>query len=179
MKDKRAKPAKAIFTVTNQVSEVDRETGEIITSTEQKHVIAKQEFSGVLTFTKMFYTDLFRIYGLSKGAMMVFIELGGMMRDNDNHIVLTAIEREEISSRTGLKKQAIYNATRELVASGLLKRVVSSVYMVDPSIFAVGNDVKVMSNRKEFAKLKAIDMKVRYTEEGRQISVSVEQGTSC
>jgi hypothetical protein len=47
--------------------------------------------------------------------------------------------------------------------------------MVDPNIFAIGNDVRVMSNRKEFARMKAIDMKVRYTAEGREISVSIEK----
>jgi hypothetical protein len=175
MKDKLSKPKKSVYTSIKVLREVDRETGEVLSTTEQEHFVEKQDFAGTLTFTKMFFTDLFRIYGLSKGAMVVFIELGGMMRDSDNNIILTAIERKEISDRTGLKTQAIYNATRELVTSGLLKRVVSNVYMVDPNIFAIGNDVKVMSNRKEFARMKAIDMKVRYTTQGREISVSIEK----
>jgi hypothetical protein len=175
MKDKLSRPKKSVYTSTKVLREVDRETGEVLSTTEQEHYVEKQDFAGTLTFTKMFFTDLFRIYGLSKGAMVVFIELGGMMRDSDNNIILTAIERKEISDRTGLKTQAIYNATRELVTSGLLKRVVSNVYMVDPNIFAIGNDVKVMSNRKEFARMKAIDMKVRYTAEGREVSVSIQK----
>ena len=175
MKDKLSKPKKSVYTSIKVLREVDRETGEVLSTTEQELFVEKQDFAGTLTFTKMFFTDLFRIYGLSKGAMVVFIELGGMMRDSDNNIILTAIERKEISDRTGLKTQAIYNATRELVTSGLLKRVVSNVYMVDPNIFAIGNDVKVMSNRKEFARMKAIDMKVRYTTQGREISVSIEK----
>jgi hypothetical protein len=178
MKDKLSKPKKAIYTTTKVLRELDRETGEVLSTIEQEHHVEKQNFAGTLTFTKMFFTDLFRIYGLSKGAMVVFIELGGMMRESDNNIILTAIERQEISERTGLKTQAIYNATRELVTSGLLKRVVSNVYMVDPNIFAIGNDVKVMSNRKEFARMKAIDMKVRYTPEGRTISVSIDSSNN-
>lgn len=175
MKDKQARPKKAIFSEIKQKSGYDMATGEVVSHQEEKHIVAKESFAGVLTFTKMFYADLFRIYGLSKGAMVVFIEIGGMMRETDNNIVLTAIERKEISVRTGMSTQSIYNATRELVASGMLKRVVTNVYMVDPKIFAVGNDVKVMSNRREYAQLRAIDMKVRYTEAGREISVSVEK----
>ena len=174
MKSKLSRPKKAVFTTVKEQRELDHETGEILTTREEHHMVTKQDFAGTLTFTKMFFTDLFRIYGLSKGAMVVFIELGGMMRETDNNIILTAIERKEISERTGLKTQAIYNATRELVTSGLLKRVVTNVYMVDPNIFAIGNDVKVMSNRKEFARMKAIDMNVRYTNEGRTISVSID-----
>lgn len=175
MKDKRARPKKNIFTDVKEKTGYDIDTGEVVSHSEEKHFVTKEGFSGVLTFTKMFYTDLFRIYGLSKGAMVVFIEIGGMMRETDNNIVLTSIERKEISARTGMSTQSIYNATRELVASGLLKRVVTNVYMVDPNIFAVGNDVKVMSNRREYAQLRAIDMKVRYTDAGREISVSVEK----
>lgn len=175
MKDKQAKPKKAIYSTIKEKTGYDTATGEVFAHIEESHFVAKQSFDGVLTFTKMFYNDLSKIYGLSKGAMVVFIEIGGMMRETDNNIVLTAIERQEISQRTGLSIQAIYNATRELVASGLLKRVVTNVYMVDPNIFAVGNDVKVMTNRREFARLKAIDMRVRYTEEGRVVKVSVEK----
>lgn len=175
MKDKLSKPARAVYQSTVTSRQVDANTGEILSETQEEKHLTKTEGTGHLTFTKLFYTDLFKLYGLSKGAMVVFMELGAMMRDDKNHIIITAIERDVLCARTDLKKQAIYNATRELTASGLLQRVVSNVYMVDPNIFAIGTDPKVLQNRKNFESLKEINMQVKYTQEGRTISVSVKK----
>ena len=174
MKDKLSKPARAVYQSTVTSRQVDASTGEIISETKEEKHLTKTDGVGHLTFSKMFYTDLFKIYDMSKGAMVVFIELGAMMRDDKNHIIITSIERDILCTRTGLKKQAIYNATRELTASGLLQRVVSNVYMVDPNIFAIGTDPKVLQNRKNFESLKEINMQVKYTKEGRSVKVSME-----
>jgi hypothetical protein len=97
-----------------------------------------------------------------------------MVRDDQNHVIITPVERKEITERTGLKNQVIYNATRELIGSGLLMRVVNGVYMIDPHIFAVGTDPRVLENRRKFNDLRKIKMQIEYSEEGRSISVSAE-----
>jgi len=175
MKDKYAKPKKVVFEASRISETTDPETGEIVELRRETKAVTRQATAGTLTFTKMFFTDLFKIYGLSKGAMMVFIEMGGMIDDDNNQIILTPVERKQIGDRTNLKKQAVYNATRELVSAGLIQRVVNNVYMIDPNIFAVGTDPRVLGNRKEYESLKKINMRVEYSKEGRKIEVSVEK----
>jgi hypothetical protein len=46
--------------------------------------------------------------------------------------------------------------------------------MIDPHIFAVGTDPRVLENRRKFNDLRKISMQIEYTEEGRSISVSAE-----
>jgi hypothetical protein len=174
MRDETSKPPRAIYSSKTTTQQVDASTGEVLTRTDTEKVLTKKDGTGTLTFTKMFYMDLCKLYGLKKSAMMLFIELGGMIDDDKNNIIITPAEREKISKRTGLNTQVIYNATRELVSSGLLVRIINSVYMIDPGIFAVGSDPKVIENRKKFNDLQKINMQVHYTKDGRKIEVSLE-----
>jgi hypothetical protein len=174
MRDVMSKPARAVFSSTERTLTTDASTGEILQQTQVVKEVTRKEGTAHLTFTKMFYADLCRLYGLSRSAMVLFIELGSMVKDDQNHVIITPIERKEITQRTGLKNQVIYNATRELISSGLLLRVVNGVYMIDPHIFAVGTDPRVLENRRKFNDLRKISMQIEYTQEGRSISVSAE-----
>ena len=125
------------------------------------------------TGVRMFPENIHKLYDLKKSALTLLLELAGMA-NGDKNIIITPSEREKISKRTGLNTQVIYNATRELVSSGLLVRIINSVYMIDPGIFAVGSDPKVIENRKKFNELQKINMQVHYTKDGRKIEVSLE-----
>lgn len=174
MRDLKSKPAKAVFSSVQTTYTTDAETGEILAQSTAIKEVTRREGVAHLTFTKMFYQDLCRLYGLSRSAMVLFMELGSMIKDDQNHVIITPIERKEITERTGLKNQVIYNATRELISSGLLIRVVNGVYMIDPNIFAVGTDPRVLENRRKFKDLHKISMQIEYSEKGRSISVSAE-----
>lgn len=174
MRDLTSKPSRAVYSSVQTTTTTDGQTGEILTQSKAVREVTRQEGVGHLTFTKMFYQDLCRLYGLSRSAMVLFIELGAMVRDDQNHVIITPIERKQITERTGLKNQVIYNATRELINSGLLLRVVNGVYMIDPNIFAVGTDPRVLENRRKYKDLHKISMQIEYTEQGRSISVSAE-----
>jgi len=174
MRDVMSKQARAVYSSLERTLTTDAEMGEILRATEVVKEVTRKEGATHLTFTKMFYADLCRLYGLSRSAMVLFIELGSMVRDDQNHVIITPVERKEITERTGLKNQVIYNATRELIGSGLLMRVVNGVYMIDPHIFAVGTDPRVLENRRKFNDLRKIKMQIEYSEEGRSISVSAE-----
>jgi hypothetical protein len=174
MRDLVSKPASAIFSSTERTITTDAATGEILHDAKVIREVTRKDGASYLTFTKMFYADLGRLYGLSRSAMVLFIELGSMVKDDQNQVIITPLERKEITQRTGLKNQVIYNATRELITSGLLLRVVNGVYMIDPNIFAVGTDPRVLENRRKFNDLRKIRMQIEYTEEGRSISVSAE-----
>ena len=174
MKPSIVKPSKSVFSSVETVSIIDKETGEIET-TEKKKFVTKSDKQECLTFTKMFYADLGRLYNLSRTAMILFIEMSAIMSDVSNQVVMTGDVRKEIMSRIGIKSQAMYNATRELVKSGLLVRVINSVYMIDPNLFAVGTDAAVLSNRERFKDLRGIIMEVKYDQDGRKVRVMVDK----
>lgn len=174
MRDLKSKPSKAVYSSVETTFTADADTGEILTQSTSVKEVTRREGVSHLTFTKMFYQDLCRLYGLSRSAMVLFMELGSMIKDDQNHVIITPIERKDITQRTGLKNQVIYNATRELISSGLLIRVVNGVYMIDPNIFAVGTDPRVLENRRKFKELHKISMQIEYTDKGRSISVSAE-----
>jgi hypothetical protein len=173
MRPDTVKPAKAVFESVETMSIVDGETGEIKT-TERRKVVTKSDKAESLTFTKMFYRDLGRLYSLSRTAVLLFVDMSGMMSDTSNQVVMTEDVRQEIGKRIGVKNQAIYNATRELTRAGLLVRVINGVYMIDPHLFAVGTDPAVLANRERFNSLRKIVMEVQYDKDGRQVKVSVE-----
>lgn len=174
MRDQLSKPAKAVYSSVETTFLTDVNTGEVITKSQSVKAVTRQEGTPHLTFTKLFYQDLGRLYDLTKSAIVLFMELASMIKDEKNHVILTQVEREEISKRTNLSKQTVYNATRELVESGLIVRIVASVYMIDPNIFAVGTDPHVIENRRKYNELRKISVRVDYTDEGRKISVSAE-----
>lgn len=174
MRDVMSKAPRAVFASVETTITTDAQTGEILRQSQSIKEVTRKEGTGHLTFTKMFYQDLCRLYGLSRSAMVLFMELGSMIKDEQNHVIITPVERKEITQRTGLKNQVIYNATRELISTGLLLRVVNGVYMIDPNIFAVGTDPRVLENRRKFNELRKISMQIEYTEQGRSISVSAE-----
>lgn len=168
------KPAKSVFSSVETVSIIDKETGEIET-TEKRKFVTKADKQSCMTFTKMFYDDLSRLYSLSRTAMNLFVEMSAIMSNTNNQVVVTMDVRQKIMERIGVKPQAMYNATRELVKSGLLLRVVNSVYMIDPNVFAVGTDASVLSNRQRFKDLRGIIMEVKYDDDGRKVKVTLEQ----
>ena len=174
MRDTMSKPAKAVYSSVETNIITDSATGEILRHSQTVKEVTRSQGTSHLVFTKMFYQDLCRLYGLSRSAMVLFMELGSMIKDEQNHVIITPMERKQITDRTGMKNQAIYNATRELINSGLLIRVVNGVYMIDPNIFAVGTDPRVLENRRRFNELRKISMQIEYTEQGRSISVSAE-----
>lgn len=174
MRDTFAKPVRTLISKSTKTLTTDVSTGEILMETESLQEVTKREGTPQLTFTKMFYQDLAKLYGLTRSAMVLFMELAAMIKDDKNHVVITVIERKAITERTGLKPAVIYNATSELVARGLLLRVVNSVYMIDPNLFAVGSDPRVLENRRKFNDLRKISMQIEYTENGRSISVAAE-----
>jgi hypothetical protein len=174
MKDEFSKRKKTLYKSSEKTYVTDPDTGEILTTEETIKNLIKQEDVPHLTFTKMFYRDMGRLYGLSKSAIVLFLDLASMMKDDKNQVIITPIERDLISKRTGLSKQTIYNSTRELVEVGLIVRVVTSVYMIDPNLFAVGSDPAVLANRNAFERIKTINMLVQYSESGRSVSVFTE-----
>jgi hypothetical protein len=173
MKPESVKSSKSVFESVETMSVVDGTTGEVKT-TERRKVVTKSDKPDCLTFTKMFYRDLGRLYSLSKTAVFLFVEMAAMMSDASNQVVMTEEIRKEMGQRIGVKPQSIYNATRELTRAGLLARVVNSVYMIDPNIFAVGTDPAVLASREKFKSLKKIVLEVQYDETGRQLKVSAE-----
>jgi hypothetical protein len=173
MKSEFVKPTKSVFESVETMSFVDKETGEIQT-TERRKTVTKSDKDSSLTFTKMFYKDLGRLFSLSRTSVLLFVEMAGMMSDPSNKVVITANVREEICKKLGVQTQALYNCTRELVKAGLVVRIVNSVYMIDPNIFAVGTDPSVLANRKEFQRLRKIVLELQYDENGRQVKVSAE-----
>jgi len=173
MKPETVKPIKSVFESIETVSIVDGSTGEVQTK-ERRKVVTKSDRAEYLTFTKMFYRDLGRLYSLSKTAAFLFVEMAALMSESSNQVVMTEGVRKEIGERLGVQQQSIYNATRELVRAGLLVKVVNSVYMIDPNIFAVGTDPAVLANREKFAGLKKIVLEVQYDQSGRSMRVSAE-----
>lgn len=174
MRDQFSKPAKAVYSSVETTYTADSETGEVLMKSQSVKEVTRKEGVQHLTFTKMFYQDLGRLYDLSKSAMILFVELSSMIKDDKNQVILTQIERTKIFDRTKLGKQTIYNATRELIKSGLLVRVVENVYMIDPNIFSVGSDPSVLENRRKYENLRRISVLLQYTEEGRAITVSID-----
>lgn len=174
MRDTFSKPSKALFSSVETTYVADSETGEIVATSEKVRQVTRQDAAAQLNFTKMFYRDLARLYGLSKSSLVLFLEMSALIKDDKNQVIMTPIHRAEIIQRTGLSKQTIYNATRELIEAGLLVRVVVGVYMIDPHIFAVGTDPSVLANRKRYSDIQRISMRLDYTESGRSISVSAE-----
>lgn len=174
MRDQFSKPAKAVYSSVETTYTADSETGEVLMKSHSVKEVTRKEGVQHLTFTKMFYQDLGRLYDLSKSAIILFVELSSMIRDDKNQVILTQIERTKIFDRTKLGKQTIYNATRELIKSGLLVRVVENVYMIDPNIFSVGSDPSVLENRRKYENLRRISVLLQYTEEGRAITVSID-----
>lgn len=170
--DIQAKPKKSIYTV-RETKDTITDDGEILSTTTVKHV-TKSEGAGSLLFTKMFWNDLGRLYSLKRTEIVLFMEMAALMRKDDNMIFLDGLTRESVSQKTGLSKQVIYNCTRSLVAEGLIIRIASGVYMIDPNLFAVGSDAKILSNRDLFNEKKTIRMTIEYTENGRKTTIGAE-----
>lgn len=172
MKDTISHAKKDIFKIEEMEIMTDFETGEIKASKKKIKAVTKQSTNGVLTFTKMFYKDLASIYSLSKSALIVFLEMGGLMEKDTNLVCLASAEKQSIYERTKISPQTLYNATSELVKCGLITRKMPGLYMINPEIFAIGNDAKVLQNRDEFNRLLSLKMEITYTPEGREVKIT-------
>lgn len=164
-------------------TKIERDSdGNIISTQEKSHIISKVT-GGEIYFTKMFRDDLGLLYGVSRNAMMVFMEMASKIKMADQQIYMGTIEKREIVERTGIPQASIYNCLSELCKAQLLTRVVNSVFMVNPYLFGTGSDISIIDSRNKWNSHIEVSMMIKYkTDENgeildRKVSVHTNEKT--
>jgi len=151
-------------------TKVERDANGDVTSTEEKNYIISKVTSSEIYFTKMFRDDLGLLYGVSRNAMMVFMEMASMIKMANQQIYLGTIEKREMVERTGIPQASIYNCLSELCKAQLLTRVVNSVFMVNPYLFGTGSDISIIDSRNKWNSQIEVSMMIKYkTDENGEI----------
>ena len=142
------------MTLYEEVKETkDHHTGEIKSSTRFTSIKHEAEPS----YIKLYLSDICKLNDIPKTGNDVLNELLPLV-NYDNEIILNSTLKKRIYEKIGIKKGSLDNNIYKLTKQGVLKRVGSGTYMLNPLIFGRG----------KWQDIKALRITWEYTDKGRE-----------
>lgn len=143
---------------------VDKETGEIISTTEASsyHVEREPDYIKLYLQDVLYLSDM--PASLNATAMALLKRITYANSEYGNCVVLAPIIRESIREELGLKTtQSVSNNINKLVRGNILTRIDTNVYRFNPYLFGRG----------EWADIQSLRLNVEYNLQGRTFSAVV------
>lgn len=139
---------------------VNHETGEV---TETKS-IKEKNISREPDYIKLYIADLIKLNDLPKSTSNILYSLLRNMT-YDNEIIIIASLKRKISKELNISVETINKAVQKLNKNGIITRIDSGLYSVNPYLFGRGswNDIRELR------------MKVVYNKDGRFINTEVDK----
>lgn len=137
---------------------VDLRTGEIVESTATNVFRIPSE----PPYVKMYLDDLCGIIKVPDGHKALLLSLLRRL-DYEGFIVLSPRSRKEIAKSMDIADQTFRNRLNELCKTEIIRRVSTNEYLVNPTYFARGEWRKICAQREAF------ELKITYSDQGRQI----------
>lgn len=150
---------------------IDYVTGEI----KQESSSITYSLASEPDFVKLYLQDLLYLVGLPKYHLYTLFWL--MCNSNYANakygqcVVLTSSLKEEIASEIGIKRVSSINSIlTRLSKKRIIEHVGRSIYRLNPYLFGRGKwaDIRGLQD------VSSIDMRVRYSREGKEISAIIE-----
>lgn len=148
---------------TSTTRHVDHSTGEVKNETTTNVVRMPQE----PPYVKMYLDDLCHLMQIPH-ALKQTLELLLKKLDYEGFITLSPRFRKQTAERLGIADQTFRNRLTTLCKSGVMRRVATNEYEVNPHYFARGEWRAILERRESFS------MTVKYTSAGREISTERE-----
>jgi hypothetical protein len=130
---------------TNSV--IDKLTGELLSHTTEIETTATIPVEP--NYIKLYIDDLGLLNKLSGNETRALIRIASRA-NYDGCVNLPLYEKEGIGRETGMKLQAVNNAIVKLTAKGILKRLRTATYTLNPDLFARGKWRDIREQRKAF-----------------------------
>lgn len=132
-------------------------TGEIMEETTTNVISIRQEPE----FVKVYLQDITRILALPPTCKDIAYALLQIM-GYDGLIRLTMATKLRISEQLGIKEKVFKNYLTALVKQGVLRRVATSEYEMNPHLFAKGHWKDISKRREEF------ELTIKYNSQGER-----------
>jgi hypothetical protein len=146
---------------------IDHTTGEITTETTSNVIRLPQE----PPYVKMYLDDLCQLMDVP-AADRKMLELLLQKLDYQGFITLSPRFRKETATKLGIKDQSFRNILHRLCKSSIIRLHSTNEYEVNPKFFARGEWRHICERRESF------EMKVRYSDKGREIITEREEQPS-
>jgi len=117
-------------------------------------------------FIKMFISDIGRIHCLSGNSVKLLLIVAEKMQPDGVFYTRKDI-KEAIAKNLSVTVRTVNNLFTEIVKSGLLEKEASNIYVMNPYIFASGDEGIVNLKRINY-------MKIRYGDKGREFELGEE-----
>jgi len=108
-------------------------------------------------FVKVYFEDIGRLFNLQGGHKNILIALS-MRMNYEGEIVLSKVSRERIAEEVGCSKKSISNALDECLKAGILKRIATNHFLVDPNLIAKGKWAEIRQRQKTWNLVIKYDM---------------------
>ncbi len=150
---------------------IDHETGETKTTMKLTSVKHDNEPS----YIKLYLSDICKLNDIPKTGNDVLNELLPLV-NYDNEIILNSTLKKRIYEKIGIKKGSLDNNIYKLTKQGILSRVGSGTYMLNPSIFGRGKwqDIKKLRITWEYSS-KGRELKDLETENTEQTVMNFDE----
>lgn len=142
---------------------VDELTGEVLAATT-----TTTDINTVPTepnYLKLYIDDLGLLNKLSGGETRALIHIAAIA-NYDGEVVLPLGIKKRIAENAGVKVQSISDMLTKLINKGILKRVDSTIYLLNPDLFARGKWREIRERRKAFQSI------TTYLPDGNKIVVT-------
>ncbi len=100
-------------------------------------------------YLKLYVDDLGLLNKLSGSEVIALIHIAALA-NYDGQVSLPLLIKQSIAEKAGVKIQAVNNATVKLTRKGILKRMGTAVYLLNPDLFARGKWREIRERRKAF-----------------------------
>lgn len=147
---------KIVQQTTSQV--VDLRSGEIVETSATNVFRLPSE----PPYVKMYLDDLCGLIKVPDGHKALLLSLLRRL-DYEGFIVLSPRSRKEIAKSMNIADQTFRNRLNELCKTEIIRRVSTNEYLVNPTYFARGEWRKICAQREAF------ELRITYSESGRQI----------
>lgn len=114
-------------------------------------------------FVKLYLNDIARLYDLPRATSKLLLEILRFM-GYDNVVALGKWRKAEIANKLGISTGTLANALTKFIEEGILSKVSSSEFVVNPMIFGRGK-------WKDIHRLRIL---IEYSPDGKQFSMTRE-----
>lgn len=144
---------------------VDMQTGEVLSEISSNIYRIPSE----PPYVKMYLDDLCVFISVPDAHKTMLLSLLRRL-DYEGYILLSPRARKDMAKSLGIADQTFRNRLNELCKKGLLTRISTNEYQVNPMYFGKGEWRQICAQRSAF------QMRVTYSEKGRVIETSkIEQ----
>ena len=153
---------------------IDHETGEVKSTMKLTSIKHEAEPS----YIKLYLSDICKLNDIPKTGNDVLNELLPLV-NYDNEIILNSTLKKRIYEKIGIKKGSLDNNIYKLTKQGILSRVGSGTYMLNPSIFGRGKwqDIKKLRITWEYSSKGREQLAVE-TDEREQLEMDFSEGAA-